>query len=52
MKLTVIKVGGKVIEDKKKLKAFCEKFKAIEGAKILVHGGGVLADQMLHPVCV
>ena len=47
MKLTIIKVGGKVIEDKAKLQGFCEKFKAVEGAKILVHGGGILADQML-----
>lgn len=47
-KLTVIKVGGKVIEDPVTLKEFTEKFKLIPGKKILVHGGGVMADKMLQ----
>ena len=47
-KLTVIKIGGKVIEDQEKLKAFVAQFKQIEGPRLLVHGGGVMADQMLR----
>ncbi len=46
-KLTIIKVGGKVIEDPVTLSAFAEKFKLVPGRKMLVHGGGVLADRML-----
>ncbi len=47
-KLTIIKIGGKVIEDREKLTAFVEQFKQIEGPRLLVHGGGVMADQMLR----
>jgi len=45
--LTVIKVGGKVLENEESLEAFIKQFTRIEGKKILVHGGGVLADQLL-----
>ncbi|SMF49078.1 acetylglutamate kinase [Pseudobacteriovorax antillogorgiicola] len=44
--LTIVKVGGKVIEDQAKFEAFLDQFAAIEGPKILVHGGGVMASQL------
>lgn len=45
-KLYVIKIGGQIIDDEKKLATLLEKFAAIEENKILVHGGGKLATRM------
>ena len=45
-KLTVIKVGGKVVEEEDTLQQFLVDFAKIEGATILVHGGGRLATQI------
>ncbi len=39
-KLTIIKVGGKIVEEKDSLQAFLHDFAAIKGHKVLVHGGG------------
>lgn len=39
-KLSIIKVGGAVVEDHSALGAFLDRFAGIEGRKILVHGGG------------
>ena len=39
-KLTIVKVGGAVVEDETQLAQLLKDFCAIEGAKILVHGGG------------
>ncbi|MEE1542155.1 MAG: acetylglutamate kinase [Paludibacteraceae bacterium] len=39
-KLTVIKVGGKIVEEEDSLKNLLADFSAIEGKKVLVHGGG------------
>lgn len=39
-KLTVIKVGGAVVEDPEALSSFLDRFSAIGGNLILVHGGG------------
>lgn len=39
-KLTVIKVGGKIVEEEKSLSSLLERFSNIEGHKVLVHGGG------------
>jgi acetylglutamate kinase len=44
--LYVIKIGGNVIDDEPKLASFLESFAAIEGKKILVHGGGKLATRL------
>ena len=48
--LYVIKIGGNIIDDPAKLEAFLKSFAALEGKKILVHGGGklatLLAEQM------
>lgn len=45
-RLHIVKIGGNVIDQEKELQAFLEKFHALEGKKILVHGGGKLATQM------
>ena len=45
-KLTVIKVGGKVVEEEATLQRLLVDFAKIEGAKILVHGGGRLATEI------
>ncbi len=43
-KLTIIKIGGKVIDDSVALDAFLTDFAKVEGPKILVHGGGKIAS--------
>lgn len=45
-KLTVVKVGGKILEEESTLAALLEHFSKIEGAKVLVHGGGRSATQL------
>lgn len=45
-KLYVIKIGGNIIDDENKLKAFLSSFVEVEGKKILVHGGGKLATKL------
>ena len=39
-KLTLIKVGGKIVEEEDSLKQLLNDFTALSGARILVHGGG------------
>ena len=46
MKLKVIKIGGKVIEDATNCEDFLNEFSAIDGLKILVHGGGNIATKL------
>ena len=45
-KLTVVKVGGKIVEDEGSLQQLLKDFSAIEGAKVLVHGGGRSATKV------
>ena len=45
-KLTIVKVGGAVVEDEAQLTQLLKDFTAIEGAKILVHGGGRRATKV------
>ena len=45
-KLYIIKIGGNIIDDEIKLFSFLKVFAAVEGKKILVHGGGKLATKM------
>ena len=45
-KLTVIKVGGKIVEEESSLNQLLHNFSAIEGYKVLVHGGGRSATRM------
>jgi acetylglutamate kinase len=44
--VSVIKIGGNIIDDSNELKQFLTDFSNIEGHKILVHGGGKLATKM------
>ena len=45
-KLTVIKVGGKIVEEEATLCKLLDDFAAIEGYKVLVHGGGRSATKI------
>jgi acetylglutamate kinase len=45
-KLTIIKVGGKIVEEPESLQALLHDFAKIEGHKVLVHGGGRSATQL------
>ena len=46
MKVSVVKIGGNLIEDDADLEQALDNFARIEGLKILVHGGGKLATQL------
>ena len=45
-KLTIVKVGGAVVEDEAQLSQLLKDFSAIEGNKVLIHGGGRRATQV------
>jgi len=45
-KLTVIKIGGNVIDNSEKLHEFLKAFADLKGNKILVHGGGKMATKL------
>lgn len=45
-KLTVIKVGGKIVEEPESLQDLLDRFCAIPGYKVLVHGGGRSATKI------
>lgn len=45
-KLSIIKIGGNIIEDETSLNSFLELFSKLEGKKILVHGGGKRATHI------
>ena len=45
-KLTIIKVGGKIVEEPDTLAALLRDFAAIDGFKLLVHGGGRSATKI------
>jgi acetylglutamate kinase len=46
MKLSVIKIGGDVLDNEQFLMQFLDLFSSVDGAKVLVHGGGKLATQL------
>jgi acetylglutamate kinase len=48
--VTVIKIGGNIIDDPKELKQFLIDFSNIEGYKVLVHGGGKSATKMAQSI--
>lgn len=52
MKITVVKVGGGIVEDDKTLAALLDKFARIEGPKVLVHGGGRSATKVAEQLGV
>jgi acetylglutamate kinase len=45
-KLSIVKIGGNIIEDDTSLNAFLKLFANLKGKKILVHGGGKRATHM------
>lgn len=45
-RLSIVKIGGNVIDNPSALEDFVEKFAALPGKKILVHGGGKLASDL------
>ncbi|MDE7127620.1 MAG: acetylglutamate kinase, partial [Bacteroidales bacterium] len=42
----IIKIGGNVVDNPELLEKFIIDFAAMDGPKILVHGGGVMASQL------
>ena len=47
-KLHIVKIGGKIIEDEYRLREVLDAFSAKEGRKILIHGGGKRASELLQ----
>ncbi len=45
-RITIIKVGGKVVEDPQSLNSLLDQFCKISGHKILIHGGGTTATEI------
>ena len=45
-KITIVKVGGAVVEDEAQLSRLLADFSSIEGKKVLVHGGGRRATKV------
>ena len=45
-RITVVKIGGNVIDSPEATARFVEAFAALEGPKLLVHGGGKLATRL------
>ena len=44
--LSVVKIGGNIVDNPEALESFLNDFKKLEGNKLLVHGGGVMASKM------
>ena len=44
--LTVVKIGGNIVDDAEALKSFLASFGALDGKTILVHGGGKIASRL------
>ena len=44
--LNIVKIGGRLIEEEQLLQGFLSDFSKMEGLKVLVHGGGILATQL------
>src|ERR1044071_9819404 len=44
--ITIIKIGGNIIDNRKALNNFLKDFSSIKTPKILVHGGGKLATEL------
>lgn len=48
--ITIVKIGGNIIDDASELKQFLSNFSKIEGYKVLVHGGGKSATKMAESI--
>ena len=44
--IKVVKIGGNIVDNPEALASFLIDFKNLEGKKVLVHGGGVMASKM------
>ena len=44
--ITVIKIGGNIIDDEASLDRFLEEVAQVDGPKVLVHGGGKSASAL------
>ncbi len=44
--IKLVKIGGNVVDNEELLQSFCKDFAELEGPKVLVHGGGVMASSM------
>ncbi len=45
-KISIIKIGGNIIDNEANLASFLSAYAVVEGKKILIHGGGKLATKM------
>ena len=45
-KITLVKIGGHVLDQPEKQELFLEQFASLEGSKVLVHGGGIVATRL------
>lgn len=48
--VTLVKIGGNIIDDANELQQFLSDFSKIEGYKVLVHGGGKSATKMAKSI--
>jgi acetylglutamate kinase len=48
--LTIVKIGGNIIDNSAELQQFITDFSKIEGYKVLVHGGGKSATKMAQSI--
>ncbi|WP_298651926.1 acetylglutamate kinase [uncultured Proteiniphilum sp.] len=44
--LSIVKIGGNIVDNPQALESFLNDFHQLEGRKLLVHGGGVMASKM------
>ena len=44
--IKVVKIGGNIVDNPEALASFVTDFQKLEGKKVLVHGGGVMASKM------
>lgn len=44
--LSIVKIGGNIVDNPEALESFLNDFHQLEGNKLLVHGGGVMASKM------
>lgn len=50
--ITVVKIGGNVIDNPEALERFVARFATLDGPKILIHGGGKLATRLAEQMQV
>lgn len=44
--LSIVKIGGNVVDNPEALETFLSDFRRLKGRKVLVHGGGVMASKL------